>query len=90
MPPATRIVAGRALGHLQEDADLMVPKLIDLLNRKVEGNARVGNCVNGAQVLGLLGPRAKAAVPRLRELAQDDDNEIAAAAEWALSKIEGR
>jgi HEAT repeat protein len=86
-PPGMRSLAARAVGNLRNDADVIVPKLIEMLDRKADGYARVLNCVDAAQALGMLGPAANAAVPRLRQLAEDDDNEIARAAAWALGKI---
>jgi hypothetical protein len=45
-------------------------------------------CVHAAEALGMLGPAARAAVPRLRQLAEDEENEIAEAATRALERIE--
>ena len=42
-----------------------------------------------AEALGAIGPAAKAAVPKLRELAaKDEESEVRAAAAEALKKIE--
>jgi len=89
-PPGTQMYVARALGHLADDAEVIVPKLLELLDRKGEGYARVANCMPAIQSLGMLGPRAKAAIPRLRQLAQDNEDEIADAAAWALGKIEAK
>ena len=88
IPPDTRLYAARALGHLQSDAGIIVPKCMDLLNRKVDGPARIVNCVCATETLGLLGPIAKSAIPRLRQLAADEEDEIAGAASRALGAIE--
>jgi HEAT repeat protein len=83
--PGTHLYVARALGHMSDDAGVVVPKLVELLS----GKSAV-NCVHACQALGLLGPRAKEAIPRLRELTENDDDEIAAAAGWALGKIEAK
>jgi HEAT repeat protein len=88
--PGMRRHVAQALGHLRDDADVIVPKVLELTQRKAEGQARIHNCVDAAHCLGLLGPRAKAAIPRLRQLADDEENEIVDAAALALSKIEAK
>ena len=60
-PAGIRLMAARTIGNMRGDADTTVPKLLDLLNRKAEGYARVINSVDAAQALGLLGPAAKLA-----------------------------
>lgn len=89
-PAGTHRHVARALGHLQKDADAIVTKLIALLERPAEGFQRQDNCEHAAEALGMLGPKAKAALPVLRRLAQDQENEIAEAAAKALEKIEPR
>ena len=64
--PAARPVLARALGQFGKDADTVVPPLITLLSDKDDA-VRVG----AAQALTLLGGKAKAALPKLLELAQD-------------------
>ena len=86
----TRAHAARALGHLPGDADVIVPKLVKLLGRKAEGYRRKDNCRDACEALGLLGPKAKAAVPALRRLLEDDENEVAEMAARALEKIEAK
>lgn len=81
--PANAHVA-RALGHLEDDADVIVPKLINLMERKTN---RFYNCKLAAEALGMLGPKAKAAVPHLRKLLDDEENAIVDAAEKALERI---
>jgi HEAT repeat protein len=78
----------RALGHLANDADVIVPKFIALLDRPSRDYTRRTNVEHATEGLGLLGPKAKAAIPRLRQLLEDDDNAIADAAARALAKIE--
>src|SRR5262249_6594557 len=70
--PGPRRYAARALGHLYDDAEVIVPKLIELLEKTAEGYQRVMNCEYAAEALGMLGPRAKAALPHLRHLLEDD------------------
>jgi HEAT repeat protein len=90
MPPL-QYQAAQALGHLPEEADVIVPKLVSLTERKTNNELqRSSNCVLVARCLGQLGPAAKAAIPRLRQLADDDDNDIADAAAAALTRIEGK
>jgi len=86
----THAHVARALGHLRNDADVVVPKLIELLERMTEGFRRVDNCQHAAEALGLLGPKAKAAIPHLRRLLDDEENNIADATAKALEKIEGK
>jgi HEAT repeat protein len=88
--PSTRYHVARALGHLRDKADAIVPKVMGLIDHKAEGPARVRSCVDAAQCLALLGPQAKSAVPRLRQLAEDEDNEVAEAAVHALASIEAK
>jgi HEAT repeat protein len=89
-PPGTHWHVARALGQLREDAGLIVPKLMALTERKADSYARITHCVHAAEALGMFGPPAKAAIPRLRQLAQDEETEIAEAAVRALEKIEGK
>jgi HEAT repeat protein len=87
-PLGTRSHVARALGQLQDDVDAIVPKLIGLVERKAEPYARVENCEQACEALGLLGPKAKAAIPYLRRLLDEDENRIVDAATRALEKIE--
>jgi HEAT repeat protein len=90
-PLGTHQCVARALGRLSDDSETVVPKLIELLERKGEGFDRAERCQHAADALGLLGPKARAAVPCLRRLLDDDDDDaVAVAAERALEKIEGK
>jgi HEAT repeat protein len=89
-PPGTREQAARALGHLRADAEVIVPKLVALLERPGEGYTRRWNCEHAALALGMLGPTARAAVPILRRLAEDDEYVLAEAASKAIGQIEGK
>ncbi len=80
----------KILGQLCEDSDVIVPKMIALTERKAGKEARRQYCLEGIEVLASLGPLAKAALPRIRRLAKDEDEEIASAAALALAKIEGK
>jgi HEAT repeat protein len=86
--PGTRMYAAQALGHLTADANVIVPLVVALTQRKAAGYVRISNCVYAAQCLAQLGPLAKAAAPHLRQLADDEDNDVAEAAARALLKIE--
>ena len=68
--------------------DVIVPKLLVLTENKARPYLGTDFCVHAAEALGMLGPAARAAVPRLRQLAEDEENEIAEAATRALERIE--
>jgi HEAT repeat protein len=86
-PPGTREHVARTLGHLGTDADVIVPRVLELLERKAKPFDRENNCKDVCAALGLLGPKARAAIPRLRQLLDDEDNSIVDAAAAALEKI---
>jgi HEAT repeat protein len=88
--PRTHQHVARALGHFHDDAEKIVPGLIALLQRKAKSYARISNCQHAAEALGMLGPKARAAVPHLRKLLDDEEDEIVEAALSALEKIEGK
>jgi HEAT repeat protein len=89
-PAGTRMATARALGRFIDDADVLVPRLLELANRKAEFNGHVYNCVLACQSLGMLGSSAKAALPQLQKMTQDDNDEIASAASWAASRVESK
>jgi HEAT repeat protein len=89
-PSGTQAYAARALGHLADDAAVIVPKLIELLGRKAASVGRVQNCQNACEALGRLGPKARVAAPHLRRLLDDEENEIVDAAAKALEKIQAK
>lgn len=80
----------KALGNLHEDADLIVPKLVALFDNKAPDLTRMRTWPAAIEILGMLGPKAKAAVPRLRQLLDDDEDDVANAAAKALKRIEGK
>jgi HEAT repeat protein len=80
----------QALGQLRDDADVIVPRLIALTERPADAPTRRYDRRLALEALGLLGPKAKAALPTLRALAEDDDNEVAEAAARALEAVQGR
>jgi hypothetical protein len=77
-----------ALGQLHDDADVIVPKLIALIEQPA--NRYWGNSTreHAFEALSLLGPKAKAAVPRLRAMAESK-TALADAAARVLEKIVG-
>jgi hypothetical protein len=79
-----------ALGRLPDEAAVVVPRLIALTKVLAERSMRRRNQEHALAALELLGPKAKAAIPRMRALAEDDDEAVAAAAERALAKVEGK
>src|SRR5207249_4642166 len=88
--PGTHKHVLRALGHLRDDAEKIVPRLVVLLEKKGDRFERIRNCEHAAEALALLGPKAKAAVPQLRKLLEADEDAIGTAASNALEKIEGK
>ena len=88
--PGTHAHVARALGHLNKDAAVVVPKLIELLERKAERYVRERNCEHACEALGLLGGKAKGAIPQLRRLMDDEENSIVDAAAKALERIESK
>lgn len=78
----------RALGQLEGDAEVIVPRLIAFADQKSPAYDRASNCEHAAIALGMLGPKAKAAIPLLRKLKEDDDNTVSDAATQALEKID--
>ena len=80
----------KALGHLRDDADLIVPQLMALMKRSSVRWSRRENCQLALEAIGSLGPSAKSAPPVLRTLAEDDDIGIAKAAATALEKVAAR
>jgi HEAT repeat protein len=74
--------AARSLGKLGAPARDAIRPLTDLLKDPDKGVRRAA-----AEALGLMGPEAVVAAPKLRELAKTD-RDVADAAEAALEKIE--
>jgi HEAT repeat protein len=88
--PGTRTRVAHALGHLGDDAEIIVPKMVELLGRPLQGFDRAEMYVAALETLSLLGPKAKEAAPAVRRALDDDDNSIAEAAARALERIEGK
>jgi HEAT repeat protein len=88
-PTGSRLHIARAIGQMRDDANMIVPKLIALTERPTKGFERASGCRCAAEALGLLGPKAKSAIPHLRKLLQEDD-EVVEAALRALEKIESK
>jgi HEAT repeat protein len=85
--PGPRKYAAQALGQLSEDAAVIVPKMIGVLEQPGEGFTHFTRCCAVAEVLGALGPKANDALPHLRRLAADPDRSIAEAADAAIERI---
>lgn len=77
-------LAAQVLGEIGADAEDSVDDLIQF-TRSEEPTMRLF----GAEALGKLGPAAKAALPRLRELLEDSEEGVRARAEAAIKQIEG-
>jgi HEAT repeat protein len=89
-PLGTCKCVARALGQMRPDAAIIVPKMVQLIERKADSTDRYFNCTLAAEVLGMLGPNAQAGLPALRRLLDDGDGEIAEAAARAVARIEGK
>ncbi len=75
--------AARALSEMGPDARRAVPALVNLLqNRRSQSEGLIA-----ARALGELGSVAEMAAPALRAAAQDPDQKIREAADWALGRI---
>jgi HEAT repeat protein len=82
--PEVRRLAAKALGCISTEEQI-ISALIEAL-----GDENPGVCEFAAYALGEIGPKAKAALPKLRELAEKDFADyIVGTIEQAISKIEG-
>jgi HEAT repeat protein len=92
----TRFEAAQAIWSLNHDSQMILPTLLELLKPNNRGPIQLRrmdfNYIGPAvmRFLGEIGPSARAAVPRLKEIVQEHDspNSSKLAAE-ALKKIEG-
>jgi hypothetical protein len=73
---------------MRDDAAALVPRLIAVMDLPADRSTRKRNHEHVLEALGQLGPAAKAAIPRLRLWAEDNDASTAAAAQEALAKVE--
>jgi len=81
--------AARAVGHFASEAETIVPKLISLIERPEKNRfIRRDNCRVACIALSELGPKAKAALPALRKLLDEDDNAIVDSAAEVIEKID--
>lgn len=78
----TQTEAAKCLGTMGGKAKPAVPALIRVLDTSLLG-------IEAAFALGGIGPSAGEAVPTLRELCAGKDESLAAAAHFALARIEG-
>jgi hypothetical protein len=78
------VVAG--LGRASSGTAEAVPALTRALERAQTEEMRVAT----ARALGVIGPPARPAVPLLRLMLKDEDNEVRQTAETALENIEGK
>src|SRR5262249_41711834 len=81
---AVRVAGATTLCHVDRQGTQTVPVLIEALKNK-EGRGDVQR--SAAWALGLMGARAKEAIPALMELARDEDQGVRRAAETALRRI---
>jgi HEAT repeat protein len=90
--PGIRKTAAEALRKMSgEDAAVLVPKSIALLERRTNGDKRDDMCHAVIELLGALGPKARDAVPHLQRIAENDEqNSVADAAAAALEKLTGK
>jgi HEAT repeat protein len=72
-----------ALGHASAGSDEGVPALLEALDRPPNDSV----LYSAIQALGDVGPEARAALPRLRELANDSNPAISGLAREAIRKI---
>jgi len=93
--PGTRLVAAQNIWTFYHDSQTILPTLIDLLKPNDRGPIKFRRMQYDAigqsaiQLLGEIGPPARAAIPRLTELAQENGSPPSSqlAAE-AIKKIE--
>jgi S1-C subfamily serine protease/HEAT repeat protein len=81
-----RLAALEALANLGKPELSELPVLFSILRRSVE-QQQFKSCLYVARSLAQLGPRAKDAVPDLRELLKSEDRAVRVAAMLALRKI---
>jgi HEAT repeat protein len=81
---ATRLHSAIALGRMSTDAEVILPRLVSLLETKGPAdNHRIA-----AAALEQIGPKAKAAIPQLRNLLDHDREDVAESARKAVAKID--
>src|SRR5262249_40847392 len=73
-----------AIGLSRVEGPETVPALIDVLRNDPDKSVRAA----AASALGLMGPRAKEAVPALREALRDEDTEVRGRSAQALEEID--
>ena len=76
-----------ALTQLTDDADVIVPKLLEMLELKEGERSSIYEHGYLVKSLGQFGPRAAAAVPRLRKLQVEADHELATLIDEAIARI---
>jgi HEAT repeat protein len=81
---ATRLHAATALGRMSADTEVIMPKLLALLDKKGPAdNFRIA-----AEGLEQMGPKAKAAIPQLQKLLDHEQEYVAECARKAIAKID--
>jgi len=92
----TRLAAAQNIWTINHDSQMILPTLIELLKPDDRMPIQMGMDFNGIaqqaiRLLGEIGPPAKAAVPRLKVIVQDEDSPRSSKlAADALRKIEGQ
>jgi HEAT repeat protein len=87
----TQAAIARSLGAMPREADHIVPKVVAAIDRYPRDAFGKDYLTNMVTVLANMGPAAKSALPRLRQLAEECEYDaVAVAAERAVRRIEGR
>src|SRR5262249_48206074 len=86
--PGPRLQAAEAFAHFRDESEKLVPQLLELLDRKPPERGHDPREYIAA-ALGALGPKAKAARPKLEQLLEDDSLLVVDAARKALGQIDG-
>ncbi len=81
------LVSAWALVHIAPDGEQTLSKAMPLLIKGL-GNSGATARIEAANALGVLGPKAKAAIVPLRKLLADQNEQVKAAAKKALEAIE--
>ena len=90
LPAGTHLRVCCALGQLRDDAGAIVPRLMAHIQEPAPAARWHYQREHAIEALGLLGPKATAALPLLRVLHNDENDAVAEAAAKAIEKIEAK